>query len=65
MSSSVAIAYSPQKGLPVSRLSSEIGTQPLSVTARALIKLQTFEGSFRLGTALATTLGVPIEDLED
>jgi hypothetical protein len=34
------------------------------VTARALIHLQTFEGSFPLGAALATALGVAIEELE-
>jgi hypothetical protein len=41
-----------------------MGTRPLSVRAKALIDLQTFEGSFDLAPALAAQLGIPLANLE-
>lgn len=42
----------------------ETGTQPLSPLTNALIDIQTYEGSFRLDSALAAMLGVSMPDLE-
>jgi hypothetical protein len=51
------------KALPSERLS-ETEAQPLSQKAKALICLQTYQGSFMLDDALAALVGVPIEKLE-
>jgi len=61
---SIAIAYTPSSTLPAERLSSETPTQPLSLRTRALIDLQTYEGCFKLDSALAPLVGVSITDLE-
>lgn len=58
----IAITYSPSSAPPSHRLDSETGV--LSLRTKALIALQTYEGSFPLGPALAALLGVPIVDLE-
>jgi len=47
------------------RLSSpKTGVQPLSPRTKALIDIQTYEGSFKLDSGLAALLGVSISDLE-
>jgi len=62
--SDIAIAYSPPSAPPAERLSSETGTQPLSLRTKALIDLQTSDGCFVLNPTLATFLGVSITVLE-
>lgn len=61
---SIAIAYTPSSSLPAERLSSETAVQPLSLRTKALIDLQTYEGCFKLDSALAPLIGVSITDLE-
>jgi hypothetical protein len=62
---SIAIAYTPSSALPAERLSSsETAAQPLSLRTRALIDLQTYEGCFKLDSALAPLVGVSITVLE-
>jgi hypothetical protein len=62
--SDIAIVYSPPSGPPAERLSSETGTQPLSLRTKALIDLQTSDGCFVLNPTLATFLGVSITVLK-
>jgi hypothetical protein len=61
----IAITYSPSRAPPAERLSSEPGTQPLSLRTKALIDLQTSEGCFVLDPELAVLLGVSITVLEE
>jgi hypothetical protein len=44
--------------------SSETGAKPLSPRTKALIDIQTYDGSFELDSALAALLGVSMPDLE-
>ena len=60
----IAISYSPSSAPPPARLESETGAQRLSQRTKALIDLQTSEGSFALDAALAAVVGVSVVDLE-
>jgi len=60
-----ALPYTLSNALPAGHLSpSETGAHPLSPRTRALISIQTYEGSFELDSALAALLGVSMADLE-